>query len=88
MIFGNPAVINCNILKVSFLIILQPFNGLFSNLDFTGARDSEWQWHQLSNMQVCTSLQTDNHSVFYRPDALPAAQPCQSTEGTIIQLSY
>jgi len=101
MIFANPAVINCNILKVSFLLILQPFNGLFSrttwvsqyqkgktNLDFTGARDSEWQWHQLSNMQVCTSLQTDNHSVFYRPDALPASQPCQSTEGTIIQLSY
>jgi len=26
------------------------------------ARDSEWQWHQLGNMQVCTSLQTDNHA--------------------------
>jgi len=50
---------------------MQPFNGLFSrttwgsryqkgktNLDFTGARDSEWQWHQLGCMQVCTSLQT------------------------------
>jgi len=33
-----------------------------SNLDFTGARDSEWQWHQLEHMQVCTSLQTDNHA--------------------------
>ena len=33
-----------------------------TNLDFTGARDSEWQWHQLGYMQVCTSLQTDNHS--------------------------
>jgi len=44
-------------------------------------------------MQVCTSLQTDNHTntspliVFYRPDALLAAQPTapnqqrQSTEG-------
>ena len=43
------------------------FNGPFSgstqvsryqkgktNLDFTGARDSEWQWHPLGNMQVCT----------------------------------
>ena len=77
-------------------ILLQPFNGLFSrttwvsryqkgktNLDFTGARDSEWQWHQLSHMQVCTSLQTDNHAstpplCFYRPDALPAAQPTAS----------
>jgi len=24
-----------------------------------------------------------HHSVFYRPDALPAAQQCQSTEGTM-----
>ena len=32
-----------------------------TNLDFTDARDSEWQWHQLGHMQVCTSLQTDNH---------------------------
>jgi len=33
-----------------------------TNLDFIEARDSEWQWHQLGHMQVCTSLQTDNHS--------------------------
>jgi len=33
-----------------------------TNLDFTGARDSEWQWHQLGHMQVCTLLQTDNHA--------------------------
>ena len=52
-----------------------PFNSPFSdttqvswyqkgktNLDFTEARDSEWQWHQLGHMQVCTSLQTDNHA--------------------------
>ena len=54
-----------------------------TNLDFTEARNSEWQWHQLGHMQVCTSLQTDNHatphhSVFYRPDALPATQPTAS----------
>jgi len=54
---------------------LDPFNGSFSGttqvsqyqkgkttLDFTEARDSEWQWHQLGQMQVCTSLQTDNHA--------------------------
>ena len=29
---------------------------------FTGARDSEWQWHQLGHMQICTSPQTDNHA--------------------------
>jgi len=28
----------------------------------TEARDSEWQWHQLGHMQVCISLQTDNHA--------------------------
>jgi len=54
-----------------------------TNLDFTEAIDSEWQWHQLGHMQVCTLLQTDNHTstpplCFYRPDALPAAQPTTS----------
>jgi len=52
-----------------------PFNGPLSkttqvsryqkgktNLDFTEARDSEWQWHQMDHMQVCTSLQSDNHA--------------------------
>jgi len=33
-----------------------------TNLNFTEARDSEWQWYQLDLMQVCTSLQTDNHA--------------------------
>ena len=33
-----------------------------TNLDFDEARDSEWQWHLLGRMQVCTSLQTDNHA--------------------------
>jgi len=43
-----------------------------------------WQWHQLDHMQIiCTSLQTDNHAstsplCFYRPDALPTAQPTAS----------
>ena len=52
-----------------------PFNGPLSGttrvsqyqkgktkLDFSEARDSEWQWHWLDHMQVCTSLQTDNHA--------------------------
>jgi len=33
-----------------------------TNLDFTEATDNEWQWHQLGHMQVCTSLQMDNHA--------------------------
>jgi len=77
------------------------FNGFFSgttrvsryqkvktNLDFTEARDSEWQWHQLSHMQVCTLLQTDNHAstpslIFFTirmPFLLPNQQR-QCTEG-------
>jgi len=32
-----------------------------TNMDFTEARDSELQWHQLGLIQVCTLLQTDNH---------------------------
>ena len=54
-----------------------------TNLDFTEASGSEWQWHQLGHMQVCTSLQTDNHVStpplsFYRTDALLAAQQTAS----------
>jgi len=59
-----------------------------TNLDFTEARDSEWQWHQLGYMQVCTSLQTDitmpvpHHSVFTgRMPFLSPNQQHQSTEG-------
>jgi len=58
-----------------------------TNLDFTEARDSEWQWHQLGHMQICTSLQTDNHAstsiLFFtgRIPFLPPNQQRQSTEG-------
>ena len=77
-----------------------PFNGSFSrttrvsryqkgktNLDFTEARGSEWQWHQWGHVQVCISLQTDNHAstppliVFTgRMPFLPPKQQRQSTE--------
>jgi len=33
-----------------------------TNLDFTEARECEWQWHQLGHMQACTSLQTGNNA--------------------------
>jgi len=58
-----------------------------TNLDFTRARDSEWQWQQLGHMQVCTLLQTDtkpapHHSVFTgRMPFLSANQQRQNTEG-------
>jgi len=55
-------------------------------------QETEWQWHQLGRMQVCTLLQTDNHAStpplsFYRPDALPAAQPTVSKHWRHCRLS-
>jgi len=59
-----------------------------TNLDFTEARDREW--HQLGHMQVCTSLQTDNHAStsplsFFtgRMPFLPPNQQHQGTEGKL-----
>jgi len=52
-----------------------------TNLDFTEARDSQWLWHpQVASLHL---LQADNHTStpavsFYRPDALPVAQPTAS----------
>jgi len=56
-----------------------------TNLDFTEARGGEWQLRQLGHMQICTSLQTNNHAStpplsFYRPDALPVTQPTASKQ--------
>jgi len=65
-----------------------------TNPDFTEARDSEWKWHQLGHMQVCISLQTDNHAStpplsFFtgRMPFLPPNQQRQSTEGNKISLN-
>jgi len=59
-----------------------------TNLDFTEARDSEWQWYPLGYMQVCTLLQSDNHAstpplnfLQARMPFLPPNQQRQSTEG-------
>jgi len=84
-----------------------PFNGHFSgttqlsryqkgktSLDFTEARDSEWQWHQLEHIQVCTSLQTDNHAstpplcFTGQMPFLPPNQQRQSTEGNLSSFDY
>ena len=76
---------NCHV-TVCMCTHTHPFNGPFSgttrvsryqkgktNLDFTEARDSEWQWHQLGLVQVCTSLQ-----ITMPVPPLPAAQPTVS----------
>jgi len=55
-----------------------------TNLDFSEARDSEWQWHQLGRMQVCTSLQTDNHAgtppLRFLQAGRPSCHPTDSVE--------
>jgi len=54
-----------------------------TNVDFTEARDSDWQWHQLGHMQVCTSRQHPTAQFFTgRMPFLPPNQQRQSTEGT------
>jgi len=54
-----------------------------TNVDFTEARDSELQWHQLGHMQVCTSLQPAPHHSFFTGQMpfLPPNQQRQSTAG-------
>ena len=76
-----------------------PFNGPYSgttrvsqyqkvktNLDFTEARDIEWKWHQLGHMQVCTSLQTDNHAstppLSFFTGRMPFLPPNQQSQST------
>ena len=55
-----------------------------TNLDFTGARDSEWQWQQLGHMQVCTLLQTDNHAstppLSFLQAGCPSCRPTNSVK--------
>jgi len=54
-----------------------------TNLDFTEARDSEcsgisWAYASLHLAPDRITTPAPHHSVFYRPDALPAAQPTAS----------
>ena len=82
-----------------------PFNGPLSgttrvsrnqkgktNLDFTEARDSEWQWHQLGHMQVCTSLQTDNHAstppLRFLQTACPSCRPTNSVKALKVKKKF
>jgi len=86
-----------------------PFNGPLSgtiqvsqfqkgktNLDFTDARHSEWQWHQLGRMQVCTSLQTDNltsthpfqKTLSFLQAGCPSCHPTHSVKALKARCSY
>jgi len=82
-----------------------PFNGPFSgttrvsrcqkgktNPDFTEARDSEWQWHPLGRMQVCISLQTDNHAstppLSFLQAGCPSCRPTNSVKALKAQVLH
>jgi len=84
-----------------------PFNGPFSgttqvsrywyqkgktNLDFSEARDSEWQWHQLGHMQVCTSHQADNHAstppLSFLQAGCPSCRPTNSVKALSERACY
>ena len=102
-LLNTGVVTNLKLTTTTTTTTLHPFNGPFSgttgvsryqkgktNLDFIGARDSEWQWHQLGHMQVCTLLQTDNHTsipplsfLTGRMHFLLPNQQRQSTEGMV-----
>jgi len=55
-----------------------------TNLDFTEARDSEWQWNPLGRMQVCTSLQADSHTstppLSFLQAGCPSCRPTNSVK--------
>ena len=84
-----------------------PFNGPLSGttrvsryqkgntyLDFTEARDSEWQWqwHQLGRMQVCSSHQTDNNAnnspLSFLQAGCPSCRPTNSAKALKACYSY
>jgi len=63
-----------------------------TKLDFTEARDNEWQWHQLGHMQDCTSLQTDNHAstlpLSFLQAGCPSCRPTNSVKALKALTTY
>ena len=51
-------------------------------------QETEWQWHQLGHMQVCTSLKTDNHTstppLSFLQAGCPSCRPTNSVKGDIM----
>jgi len=99
----NPTLGNRVWATFAFLLFIHPFNGPLSgttqvsryqkgkiNLDFTEARDSEWQWNPLGHMQVCTSLQADNHTntplLSFLQAGCPSCRPTNSVKALKAQL--
>jgi len=105
LITVNPLIISIVFRSHTTTHTTHPFNGPFSwttrvgryqkgktNLDFTEARDSECQWHQLDHMQVCTLLQTDNHAstspLSFLQAGCPSCRPTNSVKALKVTYYY
>ena len=51
-----------------------------TSLDFTEARDSEWQWHQLSRVQVCTDKHASTPPLSFFTGRMPFLLPNQQCQ--------
>ena len=94
---GAMEMCDCILTLASTHTHTHPFNGPSSGttrvsryqkgktiLDFTEARDCEWQWRQLGHMQVCTLLQADNHTstppLCFLQTGCPSSRPTNSVK--------
>jgi len=73
-----------------------PFNGPFfgttqvsryqkgkTNLDFTEARDSEWQWHQQGHVQTHTDDHASTPQLKFFTGQMPFLSPNQQRQSTV-----
>jgi len=60
-----------------------------TNLDFTEARDGEWQWHQLGHTQVWTLLQANHHAssppLSFLQAGCPSCRPTNSVKALKVE---
>ena len=56
-----------------------------TNLDFTEARDSEWQWHRLGRMQVCHA---STSTFSFLQAGCPSCRPTNSVKAPKALLLY
>ena len=54
-----------------------------TNLDFTEARDSEWQWHQLGHVQVQTDSHANTTPLSFLQAGCPSCRPTNSVKALI-----
>jgi len=94
---GRKTVVVVVVVLLLLLLLLHPSNGLFSRTTWVSWHQKRkplrilleqemirWQWHQLDYMQIiCTSLQTDNHTVYLTTQFLEAGCPSCSPTNSV-----